>query len=167
MVGYLPARDVTIAALGNDDSFDARVVGRRLAAIAIGAPYRDVAPVAVAAETLQALTGQYRIDEATVRTLTVKDGRLYAQRGNGSILPLQVTADGRLHFDPDELSYFVPVRDASGRVVRLDYYQDGEEPAQPLPRVTAQPPWSWRQSARRALTDTTTPASDEGPVAMG
>jgi hypothetical protein len=139
MVGYLSARDVTIVALGNDDSFDARVVGRRLAAIAIGTPYHDVAPVAVAAEALQALTGEYRIDEATVRTLTVKDGRLYAQRGNGNVLPLQVTADGRLHFDPDELSYFVPVRDASGRVVRLDYYQDGEEPAQPLPRVTVQP----------------------------
>ena len=139
MVGYLPARDVTIVALGNDDSFDARVVGRRLAAIAIGTPYPDVAPVAVAAEALQALTGHYRIDDATVRTLTVKDGRLYAQRGNGNVLPLQVTADGRLHFDPDELSYFVPVRDPSGRVIRLDYYQDGEGPAQPLLRVTVQP----------------------------
>jgi CubicO group peptidase (beta-lactamase class C family) len=137
MVGYLPAHDVTIVTLGNDDTFDARVVGRRLAAIAIGTPYPDVAPVAVAAEELQALTGQYRIDEATVRTLSMKDGRLYAQRGNGAGLPLQVTADGHLHFDPDELSYFVPVREPSGRVVRLDHYQDGEGPAQPLPRVTA------------------------------
>ena len=49
----------------------------------------DVAPVAVAAEALQVLTGRYRIDEATVRTLTVMDGRLYAQRGSGSVLPLQ------------------------------------------------------------------------------
>jgi D-alanyl-D-alanine carboxypeptidase len=138
MVGYLPAQDVTIVALGNDDSFDARVVGRRLAAIAIGKPYPDVTPVAVATEALQALTGQYRIDEATVRTLTLKDGRLHAQRGNGGAVPLQVAADGRLHFDPDELTYFVPVREPSGRVVRLDYYQDGEGPAQPLPRVTAQ-----------------------------
>jgi D-alanyl-D-alanine carboxypeptidase len=139
MVGHLPAHDVTIVVLGNDDSFDARVVGRRLAAISIGRPYPDVAPVAVAADVLQALTGQYRIDEATVRTLSMKDGRLYAQRGNGAVLPLQVTAHGNLHFDPDELSYFVPVRDPSGRVVRLDYYQDGEGPAQPLPRVAAQP----------------------------
>ena len=140
MVGYLPAHDVTIVALGNDDSFDARVVGRRLAAIAIGTPYPDIAPVTVAAETLHALTGQYRIDAATMRTLTMKDGRLFAQRGTGAVLPLQVTADGRLHFDPDELSYFVPVREPSGRVVRLDYYQDGEGPAQPLPRVTVQSP---------------------------
>jgi D-alanyl-D-alanine carboxypeptidase len=136
MMGYLPAHDVTIVALGNDDSFDARVTGRRLAAISIGRSYPDVVPVAVASESLQALTGQYRIDETTVRTLTMKDGRLYAQRGNGAVLPLQVTAEGRLHFDPDELSYFVPVREPSGPVVRLDYYHDGEGPAQPLPRVT-------------------------------
>jgi D-alanyl-D-alanine carboxypeptidase len=136
MVGHLPAHDVTIVTLGNDDTFDARVVGRRLAAIAIGTPFPDVAAVPMRAEELQALTGQYRIDEATVRTLSMKDGRLYAQRGNGAVLRLQVTADGRLHFDPDELSYFVPVRDPSGRVVRLDYYQDGEGPAQLLPRVT-------------------------------
>jgi CubicO group peptidase (beta-lactamase class C family) len=140
MVGYLPAHDVTIVTLGNDDAFDARVVGRRLAAIAIGRPYPDVAPVAVRAEALQALTGQYRIDETTVRTLSLKDGRLYAQRGNGAVLPLQATAEGHLHFDPDELTYFVPVREPSGQVVRLDYYQDGEGPAQPLPRVAAAPP---------------------------
>jgi D-alanyl-D-alanine carboxypeptidase len=138
VVGYVPARDVTVVALGNDDSFDARVVGRRLAAIAIGTPYPDVTPVAVSTEALQALTGEYRIDELTVRTLTVKNGRLHTQRGHGAVIPLQVTSDGRLHFDPDELSYFVPVREPSGRVDRLDYYHDGEGPAQLLPRVTAQ-----------------------------
>ena len=32
-------------ALGNDDSFDARVAGRRLAAIAVGEPYPEVVAV--------------------------------------------------------------------------------------------------------------------------
>jgi CubicO group peptidase (beta-lactamase class C family) len=135
VVAYLPAQDVTIVALGNDDNFDARQMGRRLAAIAIGDPYPDVTPVAATAETMQALTGAYRIDDTTVRTLSVENGRLYAQRGSGNRLPLQITAEGRLHFDPDALSYFVPVRDAAGAVVRLDYFPDGEPPAQPLPRV--------------------------------
>jgi D-alanyl-D-alanine carboxypeptidase len=135
IAAYLPAHDVTIVALGNDDAFDARVVGRRLAAMAIGSPYPEVKPVTPTAETLTALAGRYRIDEATVRTLSVQDGRLYAQRGSGSVLPLQITAEGRLHFDPDALGYFVPVRDASGAVVRLDYYPDGEGPPQALPRI--------------------------------
>jgi hypothetical protein len=33
---------------------------------------------------------------------------------------MQITADGNLYFVPDELSYFAPVRDAGGKVTRLD-----------------------------------------------
>ena len=135
VAGYLPSHDLTVVALSNDDSFDARIVGRRLAAIALGKPYPAVRPVAPVRDALHALAGRYRIDDATVRTLSVRDGRLYAQRGNGATIPLQMTAEGRFHFDPDELSYFEPVRAASGEVVRLDYYADGEGPAQALPRV--------------------------------
>jgi CubicO group peptidase (beta-lactamase class C family) len=135
VLAYLPASDVTVIALGNDDEFDARQTGRRLAAIAIGNPYPDVVPVVPSADALQSLVGTYGAEPGTVRTLSVRDGRLHAQRGTGNVLPLQMTADGRLHFDPDGLSYFVPARDASGRVVRLDYFPDGEAPAQPLPRV--------------------------------
>jgi D-alanyl-D-alanine carboxypeptidase len=135
VVAYVPDRDVTIVALANDDNFDARLMGRRLAAIALGSPF--AVPVAVTAprDTLQALTGVYRVDETTTRTLTVREGRLYGQRGSGNVIPLQITAAGHLHFDPDFLSYFVPVRDAIGRVIALEYFQDGEGPAQTLPRI--------------------------------
>lgn len=75
------------------------------------------------------------VDEHTVRALSVRGRTLYSQRGTGNVIPLQMTASKQLHFDPDELSYFVPVRDAAGRVIRLDYYRDGEGPPQPLPRV--------------------------------
>jgi len=135
VVAYLPEQDITIIALANDDNFDARLIGRRLAAIALGAPFPAVVPVTPSPERLQALAGSYRIDETTARTLSVRDGRLYAQRGGGNVIPLQMTAAGHLHFDPDFLSYFVPVRDASGRVIALDYFQDGEGPAQTLPRI--------------------------------
>jgi D-alanyl-D-alanine carboxypeptidase len=135
VVAYLPEQDVTIVVLANDDNFDARLMGRRLAAIAMGSPFPAVVPATASAETLQALAGVYRIDETTTRTLTIRDGRLYAKRGSGNVIPLQITAAGQLHFDPDFLSYFVPVRDASGGVVALDYFQDGEGPAQSLPRI--------------------------------
>jgi hypothetical protein len=42
VVGYLPRLDITVVALGNNDSFDARIAGRRLAAIVLGKPYPDV-----------------------------------------------------------------------------------------------------------------------------
>jgi D-alanyl-D-alanine carboxypeptidase len=135
VVGYVPRLDVTVVALGNNDNFDARITGRRLAAIALGKPYPDVVAVSPSDEELRSLEGSYRSDDNTVRTLSVKGRTLYSQRGTGSVIRLQMTASKQLHFDPDELGYFVPVRDAAGRVIRLDYYRDGEGPPQPLPRV--------------------------------
>ncbi|ULU26235.1 hypothetical protein DYST_03180 [Dyella terrae] len=50
---------------------------------------------------------------------------------------MEVTAQGRLYFVPDELNYFQPVRDTQGKVVRLDYVEGGDAPAEPWPRVDA------------------------------
>ena len=136
MVAYLPDQDVTIVVLANDDEFDAQTLGRRLAAIAVGQPYAVVAPVAPSAETQAALAGTYRFPDGTIETLSIKDGQLFAQRGTRNVIPLQMTADGRLYFKPDELSYFAPVRDAAGKVTRLDYFPRGDDPPQ---AVTRQP----------------------------
>ncbi len=134
ILAYLPSRDVTIVALGNDDNFDAQNFGRRLAAIALGKPYPTVVGVPIPAADLSALAGSYQ-EGPVVRTLSVRDGRLYAQRGKGNVVPMQMAADGQLHFVPDELSYFVPVRDSSGAIVRLDYYDHGDGPPRALPRI--------------------------------
>ena len=135
VVGHLPAQDLTVIALANDDTFDARVAGRRLAAIALGQPYPDVVAVQPSAEVLRAFEGAYGADAASARTLSVRDGRLYTQRGTRPAVPLQLSDRGTLHFVPDELSYLVPVRDAAGRVTRLDYFEGGDGPPQALPRV--------------------------------
>lgn len=134
-LAYLPKEDITVVVLANDDNFDARTMARRLAAIALGKPYADPVGVTPSADTLKALAGAYRIDDKTLETLSVKDGRLYAQRSGHNLVPLQLTADGKLYFVPDELSYFVPVRDAGGKVTRLDYFDGGDEPAQAMPRT--------------------------------
>lgn len=136
ILAYLPSRDVTIVALGNDDNFDAQNFGRRLAAIVLGKPYPTVVAVPIPATDLAALAGSYQ-EGPVIRTLSVKDGRLYAQRGKGNVVPMQMTADGQLHFLPDELSYFVPVRDSSGAIVRLDNFEHGDGPPKPVPRIKA------------------------------
>lgn len=135
MLAYLPDQDVTIVVLANDDDFDAQTLGRRLAAIAVGQPYAVVDPVAPSAETQAALAGTYRFPDGVIETLSVKDGQLYAQRGSRHVIPLQMTADGRLYFKPDELTYLAPVRDAAGKVVRLDYFPRGDGPPQALLRT--------------------------------
>ncbi|HYE45805.1 MAG TPA: serine hydrolase domain-containing protein [Caulobacter sp.] len=133
IVGYLPDQDLTVVALFNSDAADARTAGRRLAAIALGQPYPQPVAVRPSAADLAALAGAYGEGE-TARTLFAKDGLLYAQRAGRDPNPLQLTPEGRLHFVPDELSYFLPVRDAGGRVTRLDYYPGGDGPPQALAR---------------------------------
>ncbi|MBQ1542158.1 MAG: beta-lactamase family protein [Caulobacteraceae bacterium] len=139
MVAYLPRQDVTVVVLANDDEFDAQTLGRRLAAAALGRPYGQVVPGRPSASDLAALAGSYRLDETTAWTFSVKDGRLFAQRGSRTPSPIQAGADGRLYFEPDELSYFAPVRDGAGAVVRLDFFARGEGPAQALPRLPQAP----------------------------
>jgi D-alanyl-D-alanine carboxypeptidase len=134
VVGYLPGKDITVVGLFNDNTADARNQGRRLAAIALGRPYAEPVAVTLPAAELAALAGRYQ-DGEEVRTLLVADGVLLARRGDRKPLPLRATAEGELHFVPDELSYFRPVRGPDGRVLRLDYYHGGDGPPRPMPRL--------------------------------
>lgn len=136
-VGHLPEADVTLVVLANDDAFNARGFLRRMAGVALGEPYVDVAatarPVPAADQAL--LAGAYQEDARTVRTLLIRDGDLYARKGERPPLKLVMAPNGDLHFTIDELSFFRPVLDRKGRVVRLDYYWDGDGPPRPMPRI--------------------------------
>jgi D-alanyl-D-alanine carboxypeptidase len=131
---YLPSEDVTIVVLANNDSFDAQTLARRMAAITIGKPYPLPRASTVKPEALAGLAGTYGSDPASTRTITVQDGRPVISRPNRSGIPAVIGSDGALRFMPDELSYFLPVRDAAGTVIRLDYFARGEGPALELPR---------------------------------
>jgi len=131
---YLPAEDATVVVLANNDNFDAQTLARRMAAIVIGKPYPLSSGNAARPALLAALAGSYGSDPATSRTVVVQDGRLVISRPNRSGIPAVVGSDGAIRFVPDELSYFMPVRDAAGAVTRLDYFARGEGPAQPLAR---------------------------------
>jgi len=135
-LAYLPGQDITVVVLANDDNFDARTMARRMAAIALGQPYATPIAIVPTNEQLQALEGVYRVDDDTTETLSIREGRLYSQRSKHHEVPLMLTADQGLYFVPDELSYFTPMRDASGKVVRLDYFEGGDGPALSMPRIS-------------------------------
>jgi CubicO group peptidase (beta-lactamase class C family) len=139
ILAYIPSRDVTIIALGNDDNFDARTFGRRLAGIVLGRPYPIVSAVAADPAALATLTGVYRVNGNQTVTLSMRDRQLFAQRTGHGAIPLQMAADGRFYFVPDELSYFLPVRNETGAVVSLDYFENGEGLPQAYPRTAVAP----------------------------
>jgi len=131
---YLPAEDASVVVLANNDNFDAQTLARRMAAIVIGKPYPLSGDSAAPPEVLAALAGTYGSAPATSRTIAAQDGRLVISRPNRGGIPAIVGSDGAIRFIPDELSYFMPVRDVAGTVTRLDYFARGEGPALPLVR---------------------------------
>lgn len=136
-VAYLPKQDVTVVVLANDDNFDAQTMMRRLAAIALGDPYTQPVATVQSDDALHALEGDYRIDDTTVETLFVKDHQLYGQRSGHHAVAMQMTVEHQLHFLPDELSYFVPVRNKVGKVTGLNYFEGGEGPSRVFLRLPA------------------------------
>ncbi|QAY75942.1 serine hydrolase [Sphingosinicella sp. BN140058] len=131
---HIPSRDTVIAVLANNDSFDAQTLARRLAAIVIGRPYPIARPALLSAESLASLAGTYGDDARNRRTLAVTGHALTLVRPDRPPIPMIVDGDGKLRFVTDDLSYFEPIRDRRGHVVRLDLYSRGEGPPVAYPR---------------------------------
>ena len=134
MLAYLPREDVTLVVLANNDGFDAQTFGRRLAAIMAGSPYAVVNPDTASPEDLEAFAGSYGEGQGA-RIIVVRDDQLFTRRGTSREIRMAVSAKGDLHYNPDELTFFTPIRDASGKVIALDYYARGEGPAVRLART--------------------------------
>ncbi|TPG04926.1 class A beta-lactamase-related serine hydrolase [Rhodanobacter glycinis] len=124
-LAYLPKQDITIVVLANDDNFDAQTLMRRVIAVALGRPFPKVSAVAIPEATLAALKGDYETADHRAMSLVEKDGALFYARKGHSLLPLQMTANGDLHFVPDDLGILRPMRDASGKFSLLNV-PDGE-----------------------------------------
>ena len=91
----VPAAGVYVALLTNqDDSInDPNLVAFKLAAMAIGKPYADPAPIDLPAEALAEYVGVYAINEKEERVVTCEDGQLYSQRAGGARLRLYPYAE--------------------------------------------------------------------------
>ena len=153
VLAYVPGPDITVVVLENSDSdapgaMDASIVARRLAAMALGAPYPEMIPVTLAPEVLQSAEGIYLFDGDIRRTLRVVNGGLTAQRENRQRVPLTPIAADDFLYD-DGLNRIQLIRDASGAVTSVRYFANGEgdgvigvrsdEPLAPLPAAVALP----------------------------
>ena len=101
-----------------------RLLGRRLAAAALGTPYPPVTPVVVDVALLRQYEGVYRVDMAATRTLRVVDGKLTAQR-TGPRDELTAIADDTFVY-PDGFNRLQVLRDATGKVTAMRFWPDGE-----------------------------------------
>lgn len=131
MLSYLPKSQTTVVILRNSDGpgFAMDLVARKLAAFAIGEPFAEPKAVEVPAEVLKAMEGVYGREGGQSRTLRLRDGVLYSQRGSGrgnALIPL-----GQDRFAiRDSLTELQLERDATGRPAAVLVFNNGEPDAE-------------------------------------
>lgn len=126
---YVQGPDVTVAVLQNNDmpspAQDVRSLARRLAAAALGDPYPEAKPTAVAAAVLEEYEGVYRVDETSTRTLRVVEGKLTVQRSDRPRFELTPISDDTFLY-PDGIDRIRMERDATGKITGMRFWLDGE-----------------------------------------
>lgn len=138
---YIPSHDVVVVVLTNSDSpsTSPALLGRRLAALAVGEPYRLFSPVSVEARTLTPLFGVYRQAETGVtRRFLTRDGRFYMAREGAPEREVLAAGDDQF-FYPDSFTWFRIERGADGAAV-MRLHQDGAEQAEISTRTGDVPP---------------------------
>jgi D-alanyl-D-alanine carboxypeptidase len=142
----LPDDRAYVAVLCNTDSPAAtpEYLARRLGAIAVGRPFSEPVAVAVDPAVLQRYAGVYAIDNATTRTVTVENGKLYTQRTGAAKLEARPRSEVEFFYE-NRPSLFRFEVDAAGRAVAMVMFQ--EEGGQPERAVRVSEKIESRQAA--------------------
>jgi CubicO group peptidase (beta-lactamase class C family) len=112
---YIPSEDLFVAVFANSSNpaTDPSLLSRRLAALALGAPFPTLAPVVADLAAPEPLFGTYAFPQGPARTFFARDGKLFMGRGDDQ---RQVFAAGanRFFFGPRELGWFTITPAADG-----------------------------------------------------
>ncbi len=122
----LPASKVYVAVLTNADDgvASAEMVASKAAALAMGKPFPEFKPIALASKALDAYVGTYKIDDKNERVIRRNGATLTMQRSGRPVVEIRpYKADG--FFLPNTLVTLDFTRDASGKVVDLNVFQGG------------------------------------------
>lgn len=134
---YFPKQDVTVVVLANTDAGrpNPRSLAHRLGALAVGHPYPSFHDAVLDARSLASLAGTYRIGPSSVRTLSVRDGKLFVRRDEGPERQLASAEGDMLYFPGDATDYFRVIHDARKNVEALDFHADAMNPARREPHI--------------------------------
>jgi CubicO group peptidase (beta-lactamase class C family) len=134
---YFPKQQVTVVVLANTDAGrpNPRSLAHRLGALAIGHPYPNFRDAALDASTVAGLVGSYRSGPSSMRTLSVRHGRLFVRRDKGPERALTSAEGDVLYFPGDATDYFRVIRDARSDIEALEFHPDGMEPGRREPRI--------------------------------
>jgi CubicO group peptidase (beta-lactamase class C family) len=125
----IPSAGVYVAVLSNlaGPAPDPMALARKAAAIAVGKPLVNPAPVALTADQLEAYVGVYAAASGARHTISRDGTRLFEQSGGAEKTEI-VSAGNDVFFVKDRFTRFTFQRDAADRYVRLDIDDWGPRP---------------------------------------
>jgi len=125
---YAPGQDVAVAVLENSDApkVTARSLARRIAALALGVPYRTFEPAAWKPAAINALAGAYVIDGDSRHLIAVRNGVPWIRRDDGPEKRLVPSAGNVLIYANDGTDFIEPVSNEQGAITALKFHADGE-----------------------------------------
>lgn len=125
---YIPSEDVFVALFSNSDThqIDTSFVTMRLAALAIGEPYREFTRADVDPAMLAPLFGVYRVGESGVtRRFFSRDGKFYTMREGAAESEVYAAGDDHF-FYPNNFSWFRVQRRPGGAPV-MEMHLGGDD----------------------------------------
>jgi CubicO group peptidase (beta-lactamase class C family) len=117
---YFPERDIYIAVLSNADTLDPNYIAHLLSAEALGITMPEFKPAEVNDLELKALMGRYELPSKSTRTLSMENGKIYAQRDDydkWQVIPMSPNS----FYYQGSLTYFVIEKDESGNML-MNFY---------------------------------------------
>jgi hypothetical protein len=138
---YIPSEDVFVAVFANSDdaATSPGLVARRLAALAVGEPFRTFTRTEVDRAALAPLLGTYRVGaDGPTRLFFERGGKLYTARDDGAEREVHAAGDDHF-FYPGDLTWFRVLRRAGGAPV-MEMHQNGDAAAELATRTGDVPP---------------------------
>ena len=134
----IPDERIFVAVLSNDGGAYPEELAFKIAAIAIGQPYREPTPIVLSAEALIRCAGTYRNDAGEEQRIVWEDNRLYAQYGPGPGMELVPFSHNDFYLKDMSLHRLSFVSDASGEITAVQMW--GRSGIREIARKVDQPP---------------------------
>lgn len=128
MVLTLPQEKLSLVFLTNQQARQnvARRMGEQIAAMAIGKPFQELKPIALADEVLAQLEGVYQLEGKPARIVTRVGKDLRQQAGNSQIV-MRSFADNEFFLPDGSFTRYRFERNAVGKVMRMVRIDSGDE----------------------------------------
>jgi CubicO group peptidase (beta-lactamase class C family) len=100
----IPARQVYVAVLSNNEAADTYSLAVKMAAIAIDQPFEPEA-VQLSKTQISAISGTYQFEDEAQRIISIEKGNVFSERVGGAKLRLIPTKEGKFYIEND-FNYF-------------------------------------------------------------